>query len=203
MGMTLMRLIASPTLILTNREAKEAKLKDFIAEDLAARKAGARDGAPLRYTVVARAHDSVVAHVLKGAAADIHAAGLAIAVVLFESETYFEETAPSASLLDVADIECRFLRDQRFAAAHEQLVLNTGRVWIGDCMRRDPSKRDAFELFHADNTPAALHASLSFNRLWDLAKPDQRMAGASSIAPGFLLAGETEQPAQRPASARR
>ena len=199
-----MRLNASPPLLLSNREGKEAKLKDFIAQDLTARKEdGAHDGAPARYTVIARTPDSIVAQVVRAAAPEILAAGIAITVVLFESEASFEEIPQVASLIDVAGVECRFLRDQRFAAAHEQLVLNTSRVWIGDCMRRDPSKRDAFELFHADNQPAALHASLSFNRLWALAKPVQRVAGASSIAPGFLLAGETEQPAERPAAGRR
>ena len=198
-----MRLIASPPLILSCREGKEAKLKDFIAQDLAARKDGARDGAALRYTVIARAPDSIIAQVLRAAAADIAAAGIEISAILFESETCFEEVHQPCSLVDEKSIDCRFLRDQRFAAAHEQLVLSDSKVWIGDCMRRDPSKRDAFELFHADNKTAAMHATASFNRLWAHAKSVQRVAGASGMAPGFLLAGDTEKPANRHPAGRR
>jgi hypothetical protein len=198
-----MRLTASPALVLNSRAGKEAKLKEFILQDIAALQAAGRGAMPVRYTLIARAPDSVVAQTLKAVSSDIAAAGIEIAAILFESETCFEETHLPSSVLDIPDITCRFLRDQRFGAAHEQLVLSGNRVWIGDCMRRDPSKRDAFELFHNDDQAAARHASLSFNRLWAQAKPVHRVAGASALAPALLMAGDAEQPALRPVAARR
>lgn len=199
-----MRLTASPTVLLNSREGKEAKLKDFIAQDISARRSGASNSlAPLHYTVIARAPDSVVAQALKAAGAGIADAGIEISAILFETEACFEETHLASSLLEMPNVTCRFLRDQRFAAAHEQLVLNEDSVWIGDCMRRDPSKRDAFELFHASNKAAALHASVSFNRLWAHAKPFSRVTGAAAMATALLIAGDADHPARCPAASRR
>ena len=56
----------------------------------------------------------------------------------------------AVSLLDISCGEFRVLGDPRFGAAHEQLVVGT-HVWTGDCLRRDPNKRDAFEVYHSDD----------------------------------------------------
>ncbi len=50
--------------------------------------------------------------------------------------------------------------------AHEQLVLGTTFSWQGDCMRRDPETRDAFETFECFNSEAARRASRTFQALW-------------------------------------
>lgn len=201
--MTIMRLTASPTVVLNTRDGKEAKLKDLIVQDLQTRKNTPNAAAPSRYTVIARATDSVVAQALISSAADIAAAGLEISAILFESEMTFEETPQAISLMEITGVTCRVLRDQRFAAAHEQLVLNDGRVWIGDCMRRDPSKRDAFEMFHDGNNGAEQNATASFNRLWAHAKPVERMKSAATAAPELVIAGQPDQPASTPAISRR
>ena len=46
------------------------------------------------------------------------------------------------------------------------MVLGTSFSWHGDCMRRDPETRDAFESFECFNAAAAHRASLSFAALW-------------------------------------
>ena len=50
--------------------------------------------------------------------------------------------------------------------AHEQLVLGTTFSWQGDCMRRDPETRDAFETFECFNSEAAKRATRTFQALW-------------------------------------
>jgi hypothetical protein len=50
--------------------------------------------------------------------------------------------------------------------AHEQLVLGTTFSWQGDCMRRDPETRDAFETFECFNSEAARRAARTFQALW-------------------------------------
>ncbi len=142
-----MRLPSPPRIVVVSREDKEAKLKAFIAEAIASRRETAIDGFGEAFTLVARAPDSPVAQALLAIAPEITAANIAIRVVLFETEPMSEDTI-NTSLLDVGAIEVRMLTDQRFTSAHEQLVLGAGRVWIGDCMRRDPAKRDAFEMYH-------------------------------------------------------
>ena len=201
--MTIMRLSASPTVVLNTRDGKEAKLKDLIARDIQIRNATPNASAPSRYTVIARAPDSVVAQALISSAAEIAAAGLEISAILFESETTFEETPQALSLMEIPGVTCRVLRDQRFAAAHEQLVLNDGSVWIGDCMRRDPSKRDAFEMFHDGNKAAEQHATASFNRLWAHAKPVERIKSTATGAPELVIAGQPDQAASTPADTHR
>ena len=62
--------------------------------------------------------------------------------------------------------EIRWARHPALVDAHEQLVLGTSFSWHGDCMRRDPETRDAFETFECFNAAAAHRASLSFTALW-------------------------------------
>lgn len=188
LGMNHMRLPSPPRISVVSREDKEAKLRDFIAQALAARRASPLDTFGETFTLVARAPDSPVAQALMAMAGDIAAANIAVRVVLFETEPMSEDTV-HASLLDVSSIDMRMLTDLRFAAAHEQLVLGRDQVWIGDCMRRDPMKRDAFEMYHAAQASTAAHATVSFNKLWDKSTPLNRVVG-SSVSTNAMLAGQ-------------
>ena len=187
-----MRLNASHPILPANREEKEAKLKDFVAQDLARRGEGTASEQPAIYTVIARSPDSPVARVLHSLSAEIAAAGIEIRAIMFETEHNFEENIPALSLLDVTGVEARVMNDQRFAAAHEQLVLSSGRVWLGDCMRRDPTKRDAFEAYAVNNVVATGHASSSFTRLWAHAKPAKHVSGAAGLARDAMIASQSQ-----------
>lgn len=190
LGMNHMRLPSPPRIPVVTREDKEAKLKSFIADALAARRDGAeRFGETI--TLVARAPDSPVAQAVLAMAGEIAAANIVVRAVLFENEPMTEDSI-AQSLLDVSAIDARFLNDQRFASAHEQLVVGDGRVWIGDCMRRDPAKRDAFEMYHTGNMTTAAHASASFVKLWDKSIAVNRVVSAK-VAADVILAGQ--QPA--------
>ena len=81
--------------------------------------------------------------------------------------------------------ECRVVRDQRLIAAHEQLVLAPDYAWIGDSMRREPSRRDTFERFAPASAEIAMQATRSFERLWRATVAIDRPAdaGGDRLAP--------------------
>jgi hypothetical protein len=183
-----MRLPTPPRIPIISREDREAKLKDFIAQALASRREHPLDTYGETFTLVARAPDSPVAQALLAMTQDIAAAKIAIRVVLFETEPLTEDHI-QASLLDVSTVDVRMLTDHRFAAAHEQLSLGRGQVWTGDCMRRDPAKRDAFEMYHNADAAIAEQAGASFAKLWDKSVALRRVV-ATPAATSAMLANQ-------------
>lgn len=179
-----MRFATSPRLLHIGREDREAKLKEFIGEDLAARRAAG--SAAHCYTLLARAPDSPVARAVAMLASELADANVSVQAVLLDLDSYTDEPG-RPSVLDLVNADVRLLTDVRFTAAHEQLVLSASRLWLGDCMRRDPAKRDAFEIFHDVNLAAAQHACVSFSRLWAGAQPIRRVR---PLAPELVLAGQ-------------
>jgi hypothetical protein len=161
--------IASPSRpVMMSRTDKEARLKSFIAEALTSRGEGsARD---VCLTLFVRNPDSPVARALLAAWTE----GLieSSRILLLVGETTVEE--PSAqSILDIPGVDCRVLADRHFGPAHEQLTVGHSRVWIGDCLRRDPTKRDAFEIYHGNDPTNCMFALASFEKLWSRARPRQ------------------------------
>ena len=75
----------------------------------------------------------------------------------------------------------RHAPDVRLLDAHEQLILGPSSVWVGDCMRRDPAKRDAYECYARDSYDTAIWAKRSFDRVWTRARPVR----AGAMAPGL------------------
>lgn len=184
---------ATPRLLTCGREEREAKLKDFIVKDMASRSAA---GPAFTYTLIARGPDSPVARAAASLAGDFAAANVTLRAVLLDLDTMTLE-AGRPSVLDMDNADIRLLTDVRFNAAHEQFVLNATDVWLGDCMRRDPTKRDAFEIFHESNAQAAQHAAKSFEKLWASAQPVRRVR---PIAPELMYVsqgGEDALPAPR------
>lgn len=181
-----MRFATSPRLLHIGREDREAKLKDFIGEDLARRGRRVRRsylhaaGSCARQPCRARSRPSTT---------ELAEANVTVQAVLLDLDSLTDEPG-RPSVLDLVNAEVRLLADVRFTAAHEQMVLSAGRLWLGDCMRRDPAKRDAFEIFHDVNTAAAQHACVSFSRLWAGAQPIRRVR---PLAPEVVLAGQKSQ----------
>ena len=56
------------------------------------------------------------------------------------------------ALSDAVEVDCevRWARKPRLIEAHEQLVLGPQTCWIGDSMRREPAKCDAYETYIDD-----------------------------------------------------
>ncbi len=179
------------------REEKEASLISFMSEVVDRARDVAFEG-QLKWTVLARNLDSPCLRALaKFVAAEANTAISIRAIVLDAEPVSAGLSGPALTDLDAVDV--RILKDARYTAAHEQLVLGATRVWIGDCMRRDPVKRDAFQMFHGDDAVATRHAEASFERLWAKASPAK--PALNPLVPSLVAARETSaKPAARPAS---
>lgn len=155
---------AVPTIAVIKKEEKEAKLKAFIADHFAHRDASSSGHATDRVCLlVARSHESPVVRALAGAIAESNLPNVALKAIVLVPGSHPAETWP-ANLLDVTDL--RISCDLRLLDAHEQLWLDAETAWIGDCMRREPSKRDAYECYAQECQTTAKSVEAGFNRLW-------------------------------------
>lgn len=147
------------------REEKEARLKAFVAKHVEAHRASGIAAGVTTYRLLALSAESPVAHALAELASDLAAAGIKVEALL----------AQRASTGLPESFDCRVARDVRLLDAHEQLVLDRATVWIGDCMRRDPLKRDAYE-HYSDSPVTAGYAARSFAQIWSAAGPGGSLA---------------------------
>lgn len=146
------------------KDEKEARLKAFVTRHLdAVREHGAATG-PVTYRLLALSVESPVARALDALAPELESAGVTLEVVFVRHAK--SEASPAMKRAD-----CRFATDIRLLDAHEQLVLDGTTAWIGDCMRRDPLKRDAYELFCDRCATTSGNAQRSFAHIWNAAGP--------------------------------
>lgn len=96
---------------------------------------------------------------------------------------------PAEELAALAPAEIRWAKNPRMLDAHEQLVVGPNSTWMGDCMRRDPAKRDAFQSLNIDCPEAAGWAHVSFERIWQASSPLAMLdnATANARAPQIAL----------------
>lgn len=172
---------------------KVSKLSAFIGEDLDSRSTGMHVSAGC-YLLVARSPESPVAQALRGHAARLSTLGVRMRAIFTEVDQ-----SQAGQLMAPFSIpsECRLARDPRLLAAHEQLVLTPTRTWVGDCMRRDPAKRDALERYAADCAQTGAHAGRSFEGLWRTTVPlftMPPMTAALAQIPDIAGAGDAVQP---------
>ncbi len=153
------------------REDKMETVRTFIkAHFLMPRSA---DVSPLsEITLVARSAESPVARALASLGSDIASRGLTVRAIFGHLES--EKSSAGWSVAGPAIPFCRDLRwakNPRLADAHEQLVLGPVTAWVGDCLRRDPSRRDAYEQYAAADATTATTLRTSFDRLWAASVP--------------------------------
>jgi len=178
--------IASPSRsVVTTRTDKEERLKDFLTEGLALR--ADHPAGDDFVTAFLRNPDSPAARALSAVCLDGLAEGPPIRILICDTRA---NDPAATSVLDIVGAEIREFADLRFGAAHEQLVVGPTRVWIGDCLRRDPSKRDAFELFHANDAATHLFAAASFEHLWARGRP-MISTREKSVSPEIITAGKS------------
>jgi hypothetical protein len=177
-------------------EEKVARLSAFIAADLDTRTQHGLQAAGC-YLLIARSMGSPVAQALRANANRLAAANVSVRVVFCEVSPVDAKSAAFGF-----PGECRLAKDVRLLDAHEQLVLAPDRAWIGDCMRREPTKRDTYERFAENSADVAAYAMRSFEHLWRQSTPigslPQMSAAFASHLPG--IAG---MPATGPESFRR
>lgn len=145
---------------------RSSKLAAFISSRLPS---GLECGA---ITLVARSAASPAAEALVQLGQELAVRGVCVRVI-------FTTLVPEGATVDWSSAtddlpfarEVRWASHPRMAEAHEQLVVADEAFWIGDCMRRDPSKRDAFERYTDGDASATRTAAASFERLWTRAEP--------------------------------
>lgn len=126
-------------------------------------------------SLLARSPLSPAAVALMDSMKELRAQGVSMRICF----VHLEPQAPLASWLDLTEqgtldapsIAVRWARNPALIDAHEQLVLGLNMSWIGDCMRREPERRDAFETFHTFDTEAARQTAAAFESLWTMSSP--------------------------------
>ncbi len=180
----------APTpMVVSSLDGKIQNLAAFIETHLPQ----ARNDGAIEMTILARSHESPIAQAVVRHAGVIAECGIRVRA-LFAVVT----TGGDAGVWTSLDAGCDFDRDVRWSRnpryfdAHEQIVLSQATCWIGDCMRRDPAKRDALDLPKPNNPDAALFAARSFDRLWHLGQPLPLRAGrgkSDALVAELALAG--------------
>ena len=165
-----MRLRPPPRLSVTRRGEKEQRLGEFVGEYFAEAQHTSRPPGN-EILLIARSVESPVVKALAALAGDIAAAGCSVRMIVAQAD---RQSLPHGwALSDAVEVDCevRWARKPRLIEAHEQLVLGPETCWIGDSMRREPAKCDAYESY-VDACPAtAQSAAVSFERLWATSEP--------------------------------
>ena len=169
----------------TRHEEKEQKLQEFLSQHVAAQHHGDASRRSTHLLVVARSLESPVVRAIASLGHEIAAAGLAVRIILahIDRDALLDEWGRGVAFMH----EIRWARHPRLIEAHEQLVIDTETWWIGDCMRRDPTKCDAYESFVEGCGEAAGCAAVSFERLWTTCQPLLSRAvgrGVDAMGPG-------------------
>ncbi len=164
------------------KEDKEARLIEFIRTTLQAH--AAASGTSHEFTLLVRSAQSPAALAVATMAGEFAAAGAGLRLLVTNTTLGATTPIPPALIDSRVLREARVLRDIRLLDAHEQLVLGTETAWIGDCMRREPGKLDAFERYSPATAAVAAWASVSFERLWAQGEmvPCAGLAAAEPVA---------------------
>jgi len=168
----------------TRHEEKERKLKDFLAHHITGTQTGSGATPNTHLLIVARSLTSPIVMAITGLSQEIARAGLAVRLILAQLDA---APSPEDWGRSIAfGFEIRWAKHPRLIEAHEQLVIGPHTCWIGDCMRRDPAKCDAYESFVEDCGEAAGCATVSFERLWGASQQlaDSRSREGALAAPG-------------------
>jgi hypothetical protein len=150
-------------------DSKMQTLAAFIESHLPAHR---RDDASPEITVLARSPHSPIAQSIVRLGALMSERGIRVRALFGIVDARGEAgdwTATDGCIDFQRDV--RWARNPRYLDAHEQIVLTDKTCWIGDCMRRDPAKRDALDLPKPNAPEHALFARVSFERLWSLGQP--------------------------------
>ena len=156
-------------------EEKEDRILDFLGyyfELLDSRNNG--DLGDKTVTLIARSPSSPVARALYAFVSEASADDINVQIIFSHLEptdilsNWFDLVVDETS--DTPRPEIRWAKTPSLMDAHEQLVLGREMSWSGDSMRREPSKRDAFELYRSTCEQSAEYALRAFNMIWDVSE---------------------------------
>ncbi|HWB45360.1 MAG TPA: hypothetical protein VG900_07970 [Hyphomicrobiaceae bacterium] len=159
-------------------EKKAQQLRQFILHYIVSTESGPPEHKHALLAVV-RSVDSPLLQALASLAGEMTQARVSLRMIVAQADPEtFSQAWRSAGAGGDFQHEVRWARNPRLIEAHEQLVLGPHTCWIGDSMRRDPAKSDAYESYVEDCGEAAGCAAVSFERLW--AASDPLLAHSSS-----------------------
>ena len=153
-------------------EDKETKLKAFIRTVV--EQAASRDNPEAESNILLLIARSVDSPVAKAVASLVREGAIAapLRTILALMPRDDSDAAAVATFTALAGGHGgQLIRDIRLFDAHEQIVLGPAASWVGDCMRRDPMKRDAYECYAPDCAKTAGWARTSHERLWSVCEP--------------------------------
>ncbi len=174
-----MRLTPPTDIQVVKKEDKEAKLGEFITRSLERRDAEGLSDSPTM-TVVARSTESPVMRSLACLAGGLREQGFEIRVVISALDLEATDLTADGYDFSFATGGVRLLSDARLYEAHEQLNINGSSVWIGDCMRREAAKRDAYERYSVGCAETQKFAATAFDNLWRFSTPFSTQGNASA-----------------------
>jgi hypothetical protein len=157
----------APLIDIVRMEDKETKLKAFI-RTVVEQAATVEAGADQSILLIARSVESPVAKAVAALVKEGAILGPVKSIIAIIPRSDADQSVCEALNALVGHHGARVIRDSRLFDAHEQIVLGPASSWVGDCMRRDPMKRDAYECYAADCVKTAGWARTSHNRLWDI-----------------------------------
>jgi len=162
--------ISASGLQVVAKEDKEPRVKAFIEQHIETLEAKTGTEAA-EYLLVARSPESPVCRALSALAPTLSDLHISVRVIFTAIDTgaFQGDLAAAADLLQIAN--CRIVCDSRLYEAHEQLVLDAETCWVGDCMRREPAKRDAYECYATTSQETSHAAKSAFAHLWEAGSP--------------------------------
>jgi hypothetical protein len=146
------------------RDEKEAKMTQFILGEIASGRVSING----QWSVIALSLQSPVVAAMQRVVNDLGSASeLQIQIMVGDRTKHLD----GAGFEGIESLTVRSSTSSRLLDAHEQLVLGDLSSWTGDCMRRDPRERDAFETYGGDDRQLAKWATRGFERIWATARP--------------------------------
>lgn len=127
-------------------------------------------------SIIARSPVSPVMLAMQATADDLRSRNVEVRVVFtdVDPEKALRSTWQAMTMLapdrEHTDL-IRWANAPAILEAHEQMVMGDRMCWLGDAMRREPGRRDAFDIFEADAQRTCSLALKSYARMWEHARP--------------------------------
>jgi hypothetical protein len=151
-------------------------------------------------TIIARSPLSPVIQTLSSVADELSTRQIAVQVV-------FSDVDPENALRDawtvISDLSknsehgdlIRWANSPGVLEAHEQMILGQHMCWLGDAMRREPGRRDGFDMFDTDAPRTCRLGIQSFAAMWKFATPVPKwlLREVSDRRPNATFAGPDQR----------
>lgn len=130
----------------------------------------------LQVTIIARSPLSPVIQTLSSVADELSARQISVQVVFSDVDP---EKALRSAWNVIAELSqarehgdlVRWANAAGVLEAHEQMILGQHMCWLGDAMRREPGRRDGFDMFDTDAPQTVRLGIQSFAAMWKFATP--------------------------------